>query len=85
MQETMSLQQLGAASLEMLFHFVQLKSGDGEIKCQCLVFKVFLKVNSFCLVGLSPLNRKAPHLSLLLKLLFNLIYECAFPIIIFNF
>lgn len=32
---------------------------------------------SFSLVGLGPLDRKAPHLSLL----FNLTYECVLPII----
>lgn len=36
---------------------------------------------SFSLVGLDPLDRKAPHLSLLFKLLFNLTYEYVFPII----
>lgn len=66
----MSVRQLGAASSEM-FHCVQLKSGDGEIKCQCLVFKVFL------LFG----RAWSPHLSLLFKLLFNLTYECVFPLI----
>lgn len=51
----MSTLQLGAASLEV-FHHVQLKWGDDEMKCQCLVFKVLLKVNS-SLAGLGPLNR----------------------------
>lgn len=51
----MSALQLRAASLEV-FYRVQLKSGDDEMKCHCLVFKVLLRVNS-SLVGLGPLNR----------------------------
>lgn len=82
----MSVRQLGAASLGMLLHCVQLKSGDGEIKCQGLVFAVFFKANAASLVGLGPLNRKASHLRLLFKLLFKPTRECAFPIIpVFGF
>lgn len=75
----MFVRQLGAASLGMLLHCVQLKSGDEEIKCQGLVFVVFLKANASSLVGLGPLNRKASPLSLLFKLLFKPTCECAFP------
>lgn len=52
----MSAQQLEPAYFKVLFHRAQLKAEDGEVKCQFLVFKEFLKVNSLSLVGFGPLN-----------------------------
>lgn len=52
----MSVRQLEPACFKVLFHCAQLEAEDGEVKCQFLVFKEFLKVNSLSLVGSDPLN-----------------------------